>query len=152
LALTWPIGRYCNPRLDGWKDSIEYPESIYRIAYLNCDIIVIDRTMGFAGRKIYNYDFQGYDNVINTAGMHLNLWKGKHTNKGFFEVYRGHYDVIKDVDYVEGSCMLARMEAQDKIGLLDSGYFACWEETLERHLVLGPRKGFQESSPFLKGC
>ncbi|MGD0950825.1 MAG: hypothetical protein ABR985_00240 [Methanotrichaceae archaeon] len=58
-------------------------------------LIVIDKTIGIAGRKIYYYDFQGNDNVINAAGMHLNLWIGTHTNEGLFEVDRGQYDIIR---------------------------------------------------------
>ena len=105
------------------------------------DIAKQDETIGFAGPMIYYYDFQGRADVINSAGMRLNLWKGTHTNEGLFEVDRGQYDITKDVDYVEGSCMLARRDMLDKIGLLDSRYFAYWEET--ELCVRGLRLGYR---------
>lgn len=112
------------------------------------DIAKLDKTIGFAGPMIYYYDFQGKDNVINAAGMRLNLWKGTHTNEGLFVVDRGQYDTVKDVDYVEGSCMLARKEVLDRIGLLDSRYFVYWEETelCVRGLKMGYRSVFVPKS------
>jgi GT2 family glycosyltransferase len=88
-----------------------------------------DETIGFAGPMIYYYDFQGKSDVINAAGMRLNLWKGNHINDGLFEVDRGQYNRVKDVDYVEGSCMLVQSNALNEIGLLNAKYFAYWEET-----------------------
>jgi hypothetical protein len=68
VILNWNAGRTLLSGL----------ESLYRISYPTTMLTVIDKTIGFAGRKIYCYDFQGNDNAINVAGMHLNLWIGTH--------------------------------------------------------------------------
>ncbi len=88
-----------------------------------------DETIGFAGPILYYYDYQGKSNVINAAGMRLDMWKGIHINIGLLEADEGQYGQAKDVDYVEGSCMLARRKTLEEIGLLNAKYFAYWEET-----------------------
>ncbi|HWQ20680.1 MAG TPA: hypothetical protein VN455_12935, partial [Methanotrichaceae archaeon] len=67
--------------------------------------------------------------VISTAGMELIMRKGGFLRIGCQEVDRGQHDSAKIVDYIEGACLLIRRPVLDEIGLLDSGYFAYWEET-----------------------
>lgn len=84
-----------------------------------------DAKIGFTGPKIYYYT---NDNIINFAGGRISMWKGRTYHIGVNEIDTGQHDEIKEVDYVEGSCMLIRGEILNKIGLLDPDYFAYWEE------------------------
>jgi len=88
-----------------------------------------DATIGFAGPKIYYYDYQGRKDVISVAGIELFMGKGAFHRIGAMEIDRGQYEETRQVDYLEGSCLLIRREVLDKIGLLNSDYFAYWEET-----------------------
>jgi GT2 family glycosyltransferase len=82
--------------------------------------------LGFAGPKIYYYD---KNNLINFAGGKVNFWKGKAYHIGINKIDRGQYNNIKFVDYVNGACLLSKVELIKKIGLLDPKYFTYWEET-----------------------
>ena len=88
-----------------------------------------DKKIGFVGPKTYYYDYYGRTDVINFAGGRLVMWKGKAVHIGVSETDQGQYDKIKEVDYVEGSCLLARRETLETVGLLDPTYFLYWEET-----------------------
>jgi len=66
--------------------------------------------------------------VINFAGGELNIWKGQSKHIGEFEIDKGQYNDIKEVDFVEGSCLLLSMGLIKKIGLMDPSYFNYWEE------------------------
>ncbi|MEN6330238.1 MAG: glycosyltransferase family 2 protein [Methanobacteriaceae archaeon] len=85
--------------------------------------------IGFAGPKIYYYDYQGRKDVINFAGGYLNLNTGHSQSIGVGEVDTGQYDTLRRVDYVEGSCLLVKTPVLEEIGLLDPSFFAYWEET-----------------------
>ena len=89
----------------------------------------IDKSIGFAGPKVYFYDFGGRHDVINVAGSRLDMHRGRLIRIGAGEVDKGQYEHVAEMDYVEGSCMLAQSEMLRKIGLLNSNYFAYWEET-----------------------
>ncbi len=84
--------------------------------------------IGFVSPKTYYYDFNNRNDVINFAGGSLSMFKGHSQSIGVNEVDRGQYDDIKTVEYVEGSCLLAKREVLEKIGLFDTKYFAYWEE------------------------
>ncbi len=84
--------------------------------------------IGFAGPKIYYYNFNNKQNVINFAGGTLNMLRGQSQSIGVNEVDSGQYDKIKTVEYGEGSCLLIKREVLEKIGLFDTKYFAYWEE------------------------
>jgi hypothetical protein len=88
-----------------------------------------DKNIGFVGPKTYYYDYHERADVINFAGGRLVIWKGKAIHIGVKEIDKGQYDKITDVDYIEGSCLLARREALDSVGLFDPKYFLYWEET-----------------------
>jgi GT2 family glycosyltransferase len=87
-----------------------------------------DKKIGIIGPKIYYYDFRGRTDVINLAGGVINLWRGQTYRIGVNEIDKGQYDEIRKVDYVEGSSLLIKKQVIDKIGLIDSSYFAYWEE------------------------
>jgi GT2 family glycosyltransferase len=88
-----------------------------------------DRKIGFVGPKTYFYDYRGRTDVINFAGGTLVMWKGKAIRIGNKETDHGQHDKTHAVDYIEGSCLLARRETLEIIGLLDPVYFLYWEET-----------------------
>lgn len=89
-----------------------------------------DIKIGFVGPKVYHYyNSCSGKNIISFAGGKINLWKGKSYHIGSGEVDLGQFNLVKDVDYVEGSCILIKTSVLRKIGLLDPNYFAYWEET-----------------------
>jgi len=88
-----------------------------------------DKRIGFVGPKTYYYDYHGRRDVINFAGGKLIMWKGKSAHIGLKKIDTGQYDRTTDVDYIEGSCLLARRETLESVGLLDPSYFLYWEET-----------------------
>lgn len=88
-----------------------------------------DDTIGFVGPKIYYYDFQGRKDVISVAGIELFMGKGAFHRIGATEIDCGQYDETRSVDYLEGSCLLIKIQVLDEIGLLNGDYFAYWEET-----------------------
>ena len=88
-----------------------------------------DKKIGFVGPKTYYYDYYGRNDVINFAGGRLELWKGESAHIGLNDTDQGQYERVTDVDYVEGSCLLARRDTLETIGLLDPIYFLYWEDT-----------------------
>jgi GT2 family glycosyltransferase len=88
-----------------------------------------DEHIGFAGPIIYKYNCHGRTDIISVAGVDLIMSKGSYHRIGSGEVDRGQYHETATVDCVEGSCLLIRRAALDKIGLLDANYFLFWEET-----------------------
>lgn len=95
---------------------------------------------GFFGPKTYYYDHQGRRDVINFAGGRLDMVHGQTWHIGQNETDEGQFDLETEVDWVEGSCLLARSRLLDEIGLLDPSYFAYFEEN---DLILrGRRAGF----------
>jgi len=88
-----------------------------------------DKKIGFAGPKTYYYNYSGRIDVINFSGGRLDMWRGNSYPIGFQEIDRGQYDRITNVDYVEGSCFLAKTEVFEKIGYFDKYFFTYWEET-----------------------
>ena len=100
-----------------------------------------DPRIGFAGPKVFFYDFMGRKDVISFAGGLLDMRKGKSIHLGEKQVDGGQHDRQRDVDYVEGSCMLVRADVIKKIGMLDPAYFAYWEEM--DWCVRGGRAGYR---------
>ena len=75
------------------------------------------------GSKIYCYDKDNVSNVVSFAGGLLNLNTCQPHPIGVNERDNGQYDYERNVDYVEGSCLLIKNELIKKIGLLDSRIF-----------------------------
>ncbi|MDD1761183.1 MAG: glycosyltransferase family 2 protein [Methanothrix sp.] len=88
-----------------------------------------DKRIGFAGPIIYKYDDDGRKDLISVAGVNLLMSRGSYMRIGSEEIDIGQYHAIATVDCLEGSCLLIRRTALDKIGLLDPSYFLFWEET-----------------------
>jgi len=98
--------------------------------FLECAVTVAmsDKKIGIVGPKIYYYDFNGKSDIINFAGGKLNMSKGRSYHIGENEVDVGQYDKPKLVDFVEGSALLVKKDVLNELGLIDSTYFAYWEE------------------------
>jgi GT2 family glycosyltransferase len=99
------------------------------------------QSAGFFGPKIYYYEHNGRKDVISYAGGVLNTVTGTCHPIGKNEVDAGKYDVIREVDYIEGSCLLVRAEVIAKIGLLDPIFFTYWEDI--DWCVRGSHKGYK---------
>jgi GT2 family glycosyltransferase len=83
--------------------------------------------IGILGPMIYFYDYDGRKDVISFAGGLINKWICKSYHIASNSIDNGQY-TIRDVDYVEGSCILINKEVLEEIGFLDTSYFAYWEE------------------------
>ncbi len=75
---------------------------------------------GIGGPTIYYY---GQPTTVDFAGENLTLWRVKGKENCEKLTYP------KEVDKVEGSCMLIKRDVLEKVGLLYSKYWAYWEET-----------------------
>ncbi|MGZ4891639.1 MAG: glycosyltransferase family 2 protein [Halobacteriota archaeon] len=87
-----------------------------------------DSKIGFVGPKVYYYNYHGRRDIIWCAGGRLNLWIGKALIIGEGEKDTGQYEDTKVVDWVPGACLLVRSDVVQRVGLLDSTYFAYSEE------------------------
>ena len=85
-----------------------------------------DERIGVVGPTIYYY---GDQNRIQSAGVKLYWNKGIGNILRSNEIDDGQFNEIIEVDYVAGCALLAKKELVEKIGYLNSDYFAYWEET-----------------------
>ncbi|MGB9133424.1 MAG: glycosyltransferase family 2 protein [Methanosarcina sp.] len=92
------------------------------------DVAEKEEKVGFVGPKVYFYDYKGRKDVISFAGGLIDFSKGKVLHVGEKEIDTKQHNVVKDYDYVEGSCLLARADTLRRIGLLNQAYFLYWEE------------------------
>jgi GT2 family glycosyltransferase len=125
IGIRWGLERGADYVLLLNNDTVVSPdflEELVRIAEGN-------RRIGFVGPKIYYYNYHRRKDVIAFAGGQFRIWRGRLVQVGAGEVDRGQYDVVREVDYVEGSCLLARVEMIRTVGLLDPDYFMYWEDT-----------------------
>jgi hypothetical protein len=88
-----------------------------------------DPSIGFAGPKVFYYNFQGRTDIISVAGIDLLMDKGHYHRIGEGEADLGQHDEVRVVDFIEGSCLLARCQTLQEVGLFNPRYFAYWEET-----------------------
>lgn len=103
-----------------------------------------DECIGFAGPKVYFYNYSGRADVINFAGGVFCVSTGSARHIGVKQIDQGQFNKMRLVDFVEGSCILVRTEAIWKIGLLEADYFAYWEdvEWCLRGSGLGYKSGY----------
>lgn len=87
-----------------------------------------DPFAGFAGPKVYYYDYGGRRDVISFAGGRVILSRGLTVHIGVNEKDSGQYDCSTYVDYAEGSCLLVRVSLIQDVGVLDATLFAYWDE------------------------
>ena len=86
-----------------------------------------DSGVGLLGPAVYDYHHPSAVRETG-AGLWMSWWRGTQipVMPDNINSERGH---IREVDYVEGSCMMVRRELLEKVGMLDEEYFAYWEET-----------------------
>jgi GT2 family glycosyltransferase len=103
-----------------------------------------DERIGFAGPKVYFYNYSGRADVINFAGGVFCVWTGSARHIGLKQIDQGQFNKMRLVDFIEGSCILARTEAIWKTGFLRADYFAYWEdvEWCLRGAELGYKAGY----------
>jgi len=106
------------------NDTVVHPEFLTELVKAS----ETRESAGFFGPKIYYYDDNGRKDVISFAGGELSMLTGRGRAIGKHEVDVGQYDEMRDVDYLEGSCMLVKTHVIDEIGLLDPVFFAYWED------------------------
>lgn len=82
-------------------------------------------SLGVAGPKIYYYD---RPTTLWFAGGHVNADAASFGHYGLGEHDHGQYDVARQCDYVTGCCLLFRREVAERVGLLESAYFAYLED------------------------
>lgn len=122
--------RFILSKLDSRYILLLNNDTIVDRLFLNELIIVgeSDRNIGFLGPKIYFYNFNGNTNVFQFAGARQNTWIFRPRHIGWKEQDNGQYDKNIDVDYIHGSCVLAKVEMIKQIGLLDKDFFSYREE------------------------
>ena len=76
--------------------------------------------IGIVGSTIYCYYMP---DVIDFAGENIILWKARGVR------YKDHFVVPREVDKVDGACILIKRNVFEKVGLIDSDYYMYWEET-----------------------
>ena len=101
-----------------------------------------DPSIGFAGPKVYHCNFKGRKDVLSFAGATTDVATGRVYRFGQNTIDRGQYDSMREVDYVEGSCLLVRVECLQQVGLFNTTYQLYWEDVelcfRGRRLVTNP--------------
>lgn len=85
-----------------------------------------DEKIGVVGPMVYHYDRQ---NRIQSAGAKIYWNTGKQNVLRSNKIDNGQFDEIVEVDYVAGCALFAKRKLIEKIGYLNTDYFAYWEET-----------------------
>jgi GT2 family glycosyltransferase len=86
-----------------------------------------DGQVGLVGPKAYVYGSS--DSRLELVWYEVDMHKGKASHVGRWEIDHGQYDEVRQVDYVQGSCLLVRQEVIQTVGLFDEEYFCYWDET-----------------------
>jgi hypothetical protein len=84
-----------------------------------------DKCIGVVGPTVLDYASTGR---IQATGAIVRWNTGTTTRIEPENISNNGFEKGVDVDFVSGSCLLARTEMIDRIGLLDECYFAHWEE------------------------
>lgn len=87
-----------------------------------------EEQIGIAGPKIFYNCVNKRRDIINFAGGVMKMWRGKPCHIGMNKEDKIEYNLQKEVDYVNGACILAKRELIEKIGLLSTEFFLYWEE------------------------
>ncbi|AKB29026.1 Glycosyltransferase [Methanosarcina siciliae C2J] len=81
--------------------------------------------VGIVGPKVY---FHNNHNRIQSVGGTINYFTGRTPLIGCNVPDHGQYDKTREVGYVSGCALLARIDVMEKLGFLCSDYFAYYEE------------------------
>jgi GT2 family glycosyltransferase len=103
------------------NDTVVRPDALS----LLCDALRHRPNVGIVGGKIYYFD---RPTTLWFAGGCLNLHSAVGVHRGLDEDDHGQYDIPQECDYVTGCCLLFRRDVAEKIGVLESSYFAYMED------------------------
>jgi N-acetylglucosaminyl-diphospho-decaprenol L-rhamnosyltransferase len=114
----------CNPDI-----SFE-PETLHRAV----DALLAHPTAGIAGPAVINPDGSIYPSARAFPGVRVGIghailgevWKKNPWTQKYLGVYEG--DDIRIVDWLSGSCLVAKKEALDQVGGFDPEYFMFLED------------------------
>jgi GT2 family glycosyltransferase len=104
------------------NDTVVHPDFLTRMV----EVAEGNASIGIVGPKIC---YHNRPDRIQSVGAKVNMRTGQAHPIGVGEVDAGQYDAALEVDYVSGSCMLAKAEVIQKVGLFDESYFCYWDET-----------------------
>lgn len=83
------------------------------------DRITSSGEIGMVAPKIY---YHGDPNRIWFAGGSISMWTGTMKHTGIRETDNGQYDILKEIEYTTGCCVLVKREVVERVGLLDESY------------------------------
>ena len=114
----------CNPDI-----SFE-PETLHRAV----DALLAHPTAGIAGPAVINPDGSIYPSARAFPGVRVGIghailgeiWKKNPWTQRYLGVYEG--DDVRIVDWLSGSCLVAKKEALDQVGGFDPEYFMFLED------------------------
>ncbi len=81
--------------------------------------------VGIVGAKIYFFD---NPRMLWFSGGILNVHSGAVAHRGIHETDEGQYDQPGSCDFVTGCCLLIRRAVLERVGMLDTDYFAYYED------------------------
>lgn len=84
-----------------------------------------DPAVGILGPKTYA---KGHDNILYSAGIRWHASLGYGASIGLYEVDRGQYDHSCEREAIGGFVFLVKRAVLETIGVLDTDYFAYYEE------------------------
>lgn len=84
--------------------------------------------VGFVGPKIYFYEHEKNENIVQYAGGNQNLWRFEPFPIGYGMKDKGQFNKNKKVGFISGACMLVKTDMIKKIGTLDETFFSYREE------------------------
>jgi GT2 family glycosyltransferase len=140
---------------EGNNIGLRYAEKLFGpnyILFLNNDTVVDyeflneliyvgeqDQKIGFIGPKVFYYNnppeknsplenISGKNNIIQSAGCLENIWIFESKSIGDRELDSCQYDLDKEVDFIQGSCMLVKTNMIHEIGYFDKNFFSYKEE------------------------
>ena len=84
-----------------------------------------DDKIGMTGPKMYYYK---PDNVIWFAGGKVNMTFARMRHYGIGEVEKGQHGKIREVNFLNGACVLIKRKLLEDIGLFDEDFFLYGED------------------------
>lgn len=107
----------------GWKYALKKYKSDY-ICAMNSDIVTIQKDwLDIQIKELERnkkYGVSGGKFAFPDGRLDLS---NEDSEKGYFEQDHGQYDIIKEVPYIRGQCIIIKKEVIDKIGYMDENFF-----------------------------
>ena len=120
VGIRWALSNGATYILILNNDTILDPGLLNRLIVVMED----DKAIGITGPLIFHAEDPG---VIQSAGGRLDKkWRGWH--EGENERDEGQYDTCRQVEWLSGCALLARVEAVRQAGTFDERFFSYWED------------------------